>query len=269
MKNQAKSFLPTGVHGVRRGDIYYVDFGTIEDSVGRETAKKRPVLIIQNNLGNKMSDTTICLCMSSRHKENSPYHVFFGDTNIVKVPSDICAEQIKTIDKCRLEMYMGNVGERTMREVDKAIALSLGIKVSKDGELDISELSLVEEPQEECTSAYQFLQEQLSFWNGINVQITTMRSDLEQIDEEIESVLNHIEGTSYNVAQGYRMYKILRDKRMERKKILKEVLSLEALKEQVDIIAMIGAFQSSIDNASRRISDVDKVVRVKELAEVV
>lgn len=57
MSKKEKTFYPTGIHGIRRGDIYYVDFGKIEDVVGREAAKKRPVLIVQNNLGNKVSDT--------------------------------------------------------------------------------------------------------------------------------------------------------------------------------------------------------------------
>lgn len=68
MSKKEKPFYPTGIHGIRRGDIYYVDFGRIEDAVGSETAKKRPVLIVQNNLGNKISDTVICLCLTSRCK---------------------------------------------------------------------------------------------------------------------------------------------------------------------------------------------------------
>ena len=50
MSKKEKSFYPIGLHGIRRGDIYYVDFGKIEDVVGCEAAKKRPVLIVQNNL---------------------------------------------------------------------------------------------------------------------------------------------------------------------------------------------------------------------------
>ena len=51
--------LPACVRSVKRGDVYYADFGSVEDAVGHELAKKRPVLIIQNNLGNKKSITTI------------------------------------------------------------------------------------------------------------------------------------------------------------------------------------------------------------------
>ena len=208
MIKKEKTFYPTGIHGIRRGDIYYVDFGKIEDVVGREAAKKRPVLIVQNNLGNKVSDTVICLCLTSRCKGSTPYHVYYRDTNILKVPSDICAEQIQTIDKCRLMEYCGNVGERVMQAVDHALAHSLGMKHSDDGSLELEEVETPEIVQEEPVSAYRFLQEQVIFWNNINIKLTAMKSDVSQLEEEIESVLNFIEGTTYNAAQGYRVYKL-------------------------------------------------------------
>lgn len=265
MIKKEKTFYPTGIHGIRRGDIYYVDFGKIEDVVGREAAKKRPVLIVQNNLGNKVSDTVICLCLTSRCKGSTPYHVYYRDTNILKVPSDICAEQIQTIDKCRLMEYCGNVGERVMQAVDHALAHSLGMKHSDDGSLELEEVETPEIVQEEPVSAYRFLQEQVIFWNNINIKLTAMKSDVSQLEEEIESVLNFIEGTTYNAAQGYRVYKLLRDKRAERKKILKEVICMEALLEQLDSKEMMGAFQTSLDHAGDRINDVNKATVIKEL----
>lgn len=265
MIKKEKTFYPTGIHGIRRGDIYYVDFGKIEDVVGREAAKKRPVLIVQNNLGNKVSDTVICLCLTSRCKGSTPYHVYYRDTNILKVPSDICAEQIQTIDKCRLMEYCGNVGERVMQAVDHALAHSLGMKHSDDGSLELEEVETSEIVQEEPVSAYRFLQEQVIFWNNINIKLTAMKRDVSQLEEEIESVLNFIEGTTYNVAQGYRVYKLLRDKRAERKKILKEVICMEALLEQLDSKEMMGAFQTSLDHAGDRINDVNKATVIKEL----
>ena len=101
ISNVQKAF-PACVRSVKRGDVYYADFGSVEDAVGHELAKKRPVLIIQNNLGNKKSSTTICLCLSTKCKYGLPYHVHFSDLSVVSRESDICAEQIKTIDQCRL-----------------------------------------------------------------------------------------------------------------------------------------------------------------------
>ena len=113
ISNVQKTF-PACVRSVKRGDVYYADFGSVEDAVGHELAKKRPVLIIQNNLGNKKSSTTICLCLSTKCKYGLPYHVHFSDLSVVSRHSDICAEQIKTIDQCRLEQYLGNVGSDVM-----------------------------------------------------------------------------------------------------------------------------------------------------------
>ena len=75
MVRGAQKAFPTCVRSVKRGDVYYADFGSVEDAVGHELAKKRPVLIIQNNLGNKKSNTTICLCLSP--SVNMDYHIMF------------------------------------------------------------------------------------------------------------------------------------------------------------------------------------------------
>lgn len=157
MVNYKQKAFPSSVRGVKRGDVYYADFGSVEDAVGHELAKRRPVLIIQNNLGNKKSTTTICLCLSTKCKFGLPYHVHFNDLNIVTRESDICAEQVKTIDQCRLEQYLGNVGSAVMEQVDKALILSLGIKGA-----NITEIASVDEPEEkpelqESLTAFQFM----------------------------------------------------------------------------------------------------------------
>ena len=105
MVSNAQKAFPACVRSVKRGDVYYADFGNVEDAVGHEIAKRRPVLIVQNNLGNKKSTTTICLCLSTKCKFGLPYHVHFKDLGIVSRESDICAEQIKTIDQCRLDAW--------------------------------------------------------------------------------------------------------------------------------------------------------------------
>ena len=158
MFNGAQKAFPACVRGIRRGDVYYADFGSVEDAVGHELAQKRPVLIIQNNFGNKKSSITICLCFSTKCKYGLPYHVHFNDLNIVSRESDICAEQIKTIDRCRLEQYLGNAGNAVMEQVDKALVISLGIK-GVDLSSDIAavqEPEVVEEPQE-LISIFQYI----------------------------------------------------------------------------------------------------------------
>ena len=93
-----------------------------------------------------------------------PYHVHFNDLNIVSRESDICAEQIKTIDQCRLEQYLGNVGSAVMEQVDKALVISLGIKgVDLSDIVSVQEPEVVEEPQE-TLSIFQYMGEHLRFW---------------------------------------------------------------------------------------------------------
>ena len=80
------------------------------------------------------------------------YHVHFNDLNIVSRESDICAEQIKTIDQCRLEQYLGNVGSAVMEQVDKALVLSLGIRnIDTICETTVEAEDVSEEPQESLT----------------------------------------------------------------------------------------------------------------------
>lgn len=160
--NIQKAF-PACVRSVKRGDVYYADFGSVEDAVGHELAKKRPVLIIQNNLGNKKSTTTICLCLSTKCKYGLPYHVHFNDLSIVSRESDICAEQIKTIDQCRLEQYLGNVGSAVMEEVDRALLISLGIKGTDLSVVEEEESEEISEPQG-TLEIFQSMGQQLRFW---------------------------------------------------------------------------------------------------------
>lgn len=267
MVSGVQKAFPACVRGIRRGDVYYADFGSVEDAVGHELVKKRPVLIIQNNLGNKKSTTTICLCLSTKCKYGLPYHVHFNDLNIVSRESDICAEQIKTIDQCRLEQYLGNVGSAVMEQVDKALVISLGIKG-----VDLSDIAAVQEPEvveepQETLSIFQYMGEQLRFWQDIAVKVSLIKTEIARLDEEINSIMNYIEETNYNAAQGYKVYKVLRDKQVERKGLIKEVICLESIIEHVDTEKVVQAFQDSIKLADEKIKNANKITLVKELME--
>lgn len=265
MVNGVRKAFPACVRGIKRGDVYYADFGSVEDAVGHELAKKRPVLIIQNNLGNKKSTTTICLCLSTKCKYGLPYHVHFNDLNIVSRESDICAEQIKTIDQCRLEQYLGNVGDAVMEQVDKALIVSLGIKgVGLSDIVDVQEPEVMKEPQS-AISIFQYMGEQLRFWQDIEAKVSLIKAEIARLDEEINSIMNYIEETSFNAAQGYKVYKVLRDKQVERKSLVKEVICLESIIEQVDIVKMVQAFQEGIKTSDEKIKIVNKITFVKEL----
>lgn len=113
---------------IRRGDVFYADLNGIENNCGSEQSGKRPVLVIQNDVGNKYSNTTIVAIITSKIKrEELPTHVRLP-SNFMAESSMVCVEQIKTIDKRRLGNYINNVNSfdsKIMNKIDDAIKHSL------------------------------------------------------------------------------------------------------------------------------------------------
>ena len=114
-------------NGVRRGDIYYADLSPV---VGSEQGGMRPVLIVQNDTGNKHSPTVIAAAITSQTgKARLPTHIeleakSYGLTR----DSVVLLEQIRTIDKRRLKERMGKLDISLMARVDSAIAVSFGLQ---------------------------------------------------------------------------------------------------------------------------------------------
>lgn len=109
---------------VKRGEIYYANLCPI---VGSEQGGVRPVVILQNDKGNKHSNTTIVAAITSElDKPNLPTHVIFK-TDRMKKKSMVLLEQIRTIDKSRLGRLVGTMDHRTMKQVDKAILISFSL----------------------------------------------------------------------------------------------------------------------------------------------
>ena len=110
-------------HDVYRGEIYFARLNPVE---GSEQGNIRPVLIIQNDVGNQFSQTTIVAAITGKKKKRSfPTHVpiFIAGR---KYASTIMLEQIRTIDKSRILGYVGQADDSTMKAVNIAIAVSLG-----------------------------------------------------------------------------------------------------------------------------------------------
>lgn len=110
---------------VKRGQIYYADLSPV---VGSEQGGTRPVLIIQNDVGNKYSPTVIaCAVTSQMTKAKLPTHIEVkqGQFGLPK-DSVILLEQIRTLDKRRLKEKLGELDALTMSKVDRAILISLG-----------------------------------------------------------------------------------------------------------------------------------------------
>ena len=115
---------------VRRGDIFYADLSPV---VGSEQGGIRPVLIVQNDVGNKFSPTVIAAAITSRHtKASLPTHIRVNADNCgLAKDSIILLEQVRTLDKQRLKEKMGNLPDADMTRVDRALSVSLGIGVAE------------------------------------------------------------------------------------------------------------------------------------------
>lgn len=111
---------------VRRGDIYYADLSPV---VGSEQGGLRPVLIIQNDIGNRYSPTVIAAAITSRmSKTRLPTHIdIYADKVGLAKDSVILLEQIRTLDKRRLKEKMGHLDDAVMNHVNTAIAISFGL----------------------------------------------------------------------------------------------------------------------------------------------
>ena len=110
---------------VRRGDIYYADLSPV---VGSEQGGIRPVLIVQNDVGNKFSPTVIAAAITSRTgKARLPTHIEVVASGGLAKDSVILLEQIRTLDKRRLKEKMGHLDDRLMKQVNEAISVSFGL----------------------------------------------------------------------------------------------------------------------------------------------
>ena len=122
---QKACFVLASMKKVKRGEIYYADLSPI---IGSEQDGMRPVLVLQNDVGNKHSPTTIVAAITSRKtKAALPTNVTFM-AEFMKSESIVLLEQIRTIDKTRLGECIGKIDKDTMGAVDKAIIVSFGIK---------------------------------------------------------------------------------------------------------------------------------------------
>ena len=110
-----------------RGDIYLVDLGT---NIGSEQGGCRPVLLVQNDIGNHFGPTLIVAPVSSRDwkKSKPPTHTLIEGIQNLSSPSVVLTEQLLTIDKVRVMKYLGKVPEDQMQNVNKAVMVSLGLK---------------------------------------------------------------------------------------------------------------------------------------------
>lgn len=109
---------------ILRGDILFAD---LDPAFGSEQGGTRPVLVIQNNIGNRFSATTIVAAITYREKPSLPTHVLIQNTPGLKDGSIVLLEQLRTIDEVRLSEKIGTLNEKQMHLVNLALFTSLGI----------------------------------------------------------------------------------------------------------------------------------------------
>ncbi len=113
---------------IKRGDMFYADLSPV---VGSEQGGTRPVLVIQNNIGNKYSPTVIVSAITSQLNKNKlPTHIELDSEEFgLKADSIILTEQIRTIDKSRLKEKIGHINDaKVMSQIDNALGVSFGLE---------------------------------------------------------------------------------------------------------------------------------------------
>lgn len=111
---------------IKRGEIYYADLSPV---IGSEQGGIRPVLIVQNDVGNKFSPTVIAAAITSRQfKTSLPTHIKVNAHGCgLSKDSIVLLEQVRTIDKTRLREKMGNLDKNDMYKIDRALSVSFGL----------------------------------------------------------------------------------------------------------------------------------------------
>ena len=117
---------------IHRGEIYYADLNPV---VGSEQGGIRPVLILQNEVGNWFSPTVIVAAMTARGgKAHLPTHVPVGTDSGLRRPSLVLAEQVRTIDKSRLLERVGALSPEEQKQVDRALLISFALSPQREEE---------------------------------------------------------------------------------------------------------------------------------------
>ena len=109
-----------------RGDIYYAD---MEPHIGSEQGGTRPVVVLQNDVGNRYAPTLIVATVTSRteKKRYQPTHVLIAHNTAFEKPSVVQLEQIFTIDKSRIQRFLGRLTQDEMQEIEKGVVSSLAL----------------------------------------------------------------------------------------------------------------------------------------------
>ena len=132
---------------IRRGDLYYADLNPV---IGSEQGDARPCLIVQNDIGNTHSPTVVIVPLTSSKEAFLPTHVRILRTGALVADSIALCEQVRTIDRRRLDAYIGKIDSDTQDAVDTALAVSVGL-AQKPRKIEPLDLTLCQR----CTSEFE------------------------------------------------------------------------------------------------------------------
>ncbi len=223
-----------------------LDQGTT--NIGSEQKGSRPVIIIQNDIGNRYSPTVIVATITSQPKKPLPTHVKIYAPSILRYKSTICLEQIRTIDKSRLTQYLGKVDNDIICKLDQALLTSIGVNnITELADHHIQAVRTHTQFDDNSTELSDILKQQMIFFESIEQHIINRRVDLNNINERIDNILDYIGNTNYNAAQGYKAYKMLRDLRREHNKVLNDIKQFEAFSSVFNCESMQNSYRSCLD----------------------
>jgi mRNA interferase MazF len=115
---------------IKRGEMYYAD---LDPAIGSEQSGIRPVVIVSNDVGNRHSPTIIVAAITSQPKKKKlPTHCPLPAENGLEHPSQVLLEQVRTLDKSRLQDYIGTLEESDMKGIGRALAVSMGLTDMKN-----------------------------------------------------------------------------------------------------------------------------------------
>lgn len=171
---------------ILRGDVFYLDLSLA--TTGSEQRGRRPVLVIQNNVGNRHSKTTIVAAITTKMKKELPTHV------IIEVPglnqqSTVLLEQLRTIDKARLIEYVGTLDRSIMNDINYALAVSTGVGTNTDAPLILCLCSA-------CAS---------QFYDSPDFHIA--RIDSMQLEKDVCTYCNSRQGYNYKIYRRFHTIK--------------------------------------------------------------
>jgi len=125
---------------IRRGDLYYAKLNPV---MGSEQGDFRPVLVVQNDIGNKYSPTIVIVPLTRNLKKAPlPTHVFIPKAYGLESECMALAEQVRTIDRTRFARYIGHIGDKVQKKIDDALIISMGLSDRRSPKGEIMDMTL-------------------------------------------------------------------------------------------------------------------------------